>query len=99
MDKTILCQALIQYHNTPSAKDGLSPAQKLYGHPIQDTLPVHQRAFAPEWQHSVEETDRRAQLSQEATERRYNSPALSLPDITIGTHVAIQNGRTRLWDT
>ena len=56
LDKTILCQALIQYRNMPSAKDGLSPAQKLYGHPIQDTLPVHQRGFAPEWQHSVEET-------------------------------------------
>ena len=42
LDRSVLCQALIQYHNTPSAGDGLSPAQKLYGHPIQGTLPIHQ---------------------------------------------------------
>ena len=32
-----LARALLQYRNTPSRKDGLSPAQKLYGRPIQDT--------------------------------------------------------------
>ena len=32
-----LCQALLQYQNMLSRKDNLSPAQKLYGHPIQDT--------------------------------------------------------------
>ena len=95
LDKSVLCQALIQYRNTPSARDGLSPAQKLYGHPIQDTLPVHQRAFSPEWQHSREETERRTQQSQEAAAARYNFTASSLPDITEGTHVAVQNTRTR----
>ena len=29
-----LCKALLQYRNTPSQKDGLSPGQKLYGHLI-----------------------------------------------------------------
>ena len=57
LNKSVLCQALIQYRNTPSVRDGLSPAQKLYGHPIQDTLLIHQRAFLPEWQHSREETE------------------------------------------
>ena len=43
--------------NTPSRKNGLSPVQKLYGHPIQDTciLPAHNRSFAPEQQHSIAE--------------------------------------------
>ena len=29
LDNTVLCGSLMQYRNTPSAKDGLSPAQKI----------------------------------------------------------------------
>ena len=43
-----LSRALLQYRNTPCRKNGLSPAQKLFGHPVQDTLPAHRRSFAPE---------------------------------------------------
>ena len=99
LDKTTLCQAMIQYRNTPSGRDRLSPAQKLYGHPIQDNLPIYQRAFAPEWQQSREETEKHTQQSQEAATKRYNAAAHNLPDITIGTHVAVQDTRTKLWDT
>ena len=42
-----LCRALLY---TPSCRDGLSPAQKLYGHPVQDTLPAHHCSFSPQWQ-------------------------------------------------
>ena len=38
-----LSRALLQYRNTPCQKDGFSPAQKLFGHPVQDTLPAHRR--------------------------------------------------------
>ena len=41
LDENKLTRALLQYRNTPSRKGGLSPAQKLYGQPIQDTLPAH----------------------------------------------------------
>ncbi len=50
MDEDALARALLQYRNTPSRKDGLSPTQKLYGRPVQDTLPAHRRAFSSEWQ-------------------------------------------------
>ena len=79
-------------------RDGLSPAQKLYGHPKQDTLPIHQRAFLPEWQHSREETEQHIQQSQEAAAVRYNFIANSPPDITVETNVAVQNTRTGSWD-
>ena len=36
-----LCRALLQYRNTPSRKDGHSPAQKLFGHP-HTAAPSHQ---------------------------------------------------------
>ena len=45
LDMNYLARALLQYRNTPSRKDGLSPTQKLFGRPI---LPAHRRAFAPE---------------------------------------------------
>ena len=32
-----LSRSLLQYRNTPCRKDGLSPAQKLFGHPVQDS--------------------------------------------------------------
>ena len=75
-----LCQALMQYRNTPSRKDGVSPAQKLYGHPVQDTLPAHRRSFAPEWQCEAGQVEHSAQTSQETAVKYYNSSAHSLPD-------------------
>ena len=33
VDQDVLARALLQYRNTPCRRDGLSPAQKLYGHP------------------------------------------------------------------
>ena len=50
MDKW--ASALLQYRNTPDAS-GLSPAQRLLGHPIQDALPVQRSAFSKEWQKQV----------------------------------------------
>jgi len=57
LDTNKLCRAFLQYRNSPSRKDGLSSAQKLYGHPIQDILPAHNRSFAPEWQCSTAEVE------------------------------------------
>jgi hypothetical protein len=94
-----LTRALLQYRNMPSRKDGLSPAQKLFGCPVQDTLPAHRRAFAAEWQRSQEETERQAIATKNATEKSYNQHTRPLPDITIGSHVAIQNQETKHWDT
>ena len=55
LDEDTVKRALLQYQNTPSRKDGLSPAQKLFGQPIQDALPAHRRSFALQWQKSTEE--------------------------------------------
>ena len=33
------------YYNTPSLRDGLSPTQKLFGRPVQDTFPAHPTSF------------------------------------------------------
>ena len=95
LDEDKLCKALLQYRNTPSARDGLSPAQKLFGHPIQDTLPAHARSFTSEWQHKMQES--KAVTTQQSSMDYYNRGAHLLPDIQQGTQVVLQNPRTKLW--
>jgi hypothetical protein len=72
----------MQYCNTPSCKDGLSPAQK---QPIQDTLPAYRRAFSSEWQRSIEQAEKLTEEHKETVtvEQYYNRNAHSLPEIHI----------------
>ena len=98
LDHENLCRALLQYRNTPTRKDGLSPAQKLFGHPVQDILPAHRRSFAPEWQHSTKEAEQQTDVTLQSSAKFYNTHAHTLSDIHVGSHVAIQNPRSKLWD-
>ena len=93
-----LCRTLLQYRNTPSRRDGLSPAQKLFGHPVQDTLPAHRRSFSPEWQCSAQEADQQAAHRLRQSETYYNTHTQPLTDLEIGSTVALQNTRTKHWD-
>ena len=98
IDQYQLARSLLQYRNTPSRKDNVSPAQELYGHPVQDTLPVHYRAFAPEWQAKMKDVDARRAKSLEQSKAHYNKHAKPLPVITTGSHVAIRNNETNCFD-
>ena len=60
LEEDRLCRAPLQYRNTPSAKDGQSPAQKLYRHPVQDTIPAHGWSLDSTWQHSKEKAKDKA---------------------------------------
>jgi len=93
-----MCQALLQYRNTPSCKVGQSPAQKLFGRPIQDTLPAHRHSFAAEWQRHTLEAEQLAQRTLTQIEMYYNRHAQDLQDFQVGSTVALQNPRTKLWD-
>ncbi len=85
LDENKLTRALLQYRNTPSKKDGLSPAQKLFGRPIQDTLPAHRRAFSAEWQRSTTNAEQQALSTRKITEESYNQYARPL---NAGTYMA-----------
>ena len=98
LDDDKFCCALLQYHNTPSRKDGISPAQKLYGHPVQDILPAHRRSFLQEWQQKSQEVEEQAKQTLRSSETFYNTHAHPLPDIHIGSNVTIQNSKSKLWD-
>ena len=94
VDEGRLARSLLQYCNTPSRRDNLSPAQKLFGRPI----PAHHRAFAQEWQRDADKADKQAYRVSEYVEQHYNRHAFSLPDINIGSNVAIQNPIKKRWD-
>ena len=89
----------MQYRNTPSSQDGPSPAQKLFGHPIQDTLPAHPKSFSPQYHTNPDRAAEKAQHTQSAAEYYYNRQACPLPEIHVGSQVALQDPRTRLWDS
>ena len=98
LDSGKLAHALLQYRNTPSQRDGLSPSQKLFGRPMQDSLPAHGRSFAAEWQHSTEEANTQEKNHTKHVMQYYNQRAHLLPDICVGSHVTVQNEYTKVWD-
>ena len=93
------CRALLQCRNTPSRKDGLSPVQKLYGHPIKDILPAHRKSFASKWQQSLKESAAKTEATVESSRKYYNTTTHPLCEVSVGTNIAIQNHQSRLWDT
>ena len=98
LDGDKLCRALLQYRNTPSVKDGLSPAHKLFGRPIQDTLPAHTSSFTPITQLQQDQARAKAGKVRQQATNYYNRNTCPLPDIRLQSQVALQNPRTKLWD-
>ncbi len=98
VDWNKLSRALIQYRNTPCRKDGQSPAHKLFGHPVQDSIPAHCRSFGLEWQKSANEVEKAAHSTEEKAQAAYNQHAHDLTDLKVGNPVAVQNYLSNLWD-
>ena len=94
-----LARALLQYRNKPIKRDGASTAQKLFGHPVQDTIPIHKRTFSPEWQKKLKEIEHKRSTSIKSSKKYYNTHAHELPSLQMGKHVAVQNVKTGQWDT
>ena len=81
-----LCKALLQYHNTPSSCEELSQAQKLYGCPVQDTLPANPKSFDSQQQDNLEE----------AAKKREGPNRQLLFNITAEQHIPCQNSMQAL---
>ena len=98
LDSEQFCRSLLQYRKTPSRKDGLSPVQKLFGHPVQDILPAHRQSFLQQWQLPPQEAIQQVEDTFKLSAAYYNVHAHTWPDIHVGSHVAVQNPQSRLWD-
>ena len=97
-----LCCSLLQYCNTLCCKDSLSPAQKLFGHLVQDHLSPHRCSFAQEWQKASAYSEKIHESSHEQIKRAYNEHTRVLEEPHIGSRVAVQHLRSmapsQLWD-
>ena len=80
---------LLKWRNTPP--------QLVFGHPSRDTLPIHKRAFAPEWQKAAREVDERVTLKKQRLGNMYSKTARDLPPLSVWTPVAVQDSGTRKW--
>ncbi|XP_043241537.1 uncharacterized protein LOC122391560 isoform X1 [Amphibalanus amphitrite] len=97
LDCDEFARGLLELRNTPG-EHGRSPAQILFGHPLQSSVPAHRRAFAVEWQTAAEKYDRSRAHATEYVRDHYNSTAKPLPAVRIGTTVDVQDSRTGQWD-
>ena len=85
LDDENFFQSLPQYRDIPSRKDGLSPAQKMFGHPVQDILPAHRWSFLPQWQRPAQEATQQAEDTSKSSAAYHNLHAHNLPDIHVGS--------------
>ena len=97
LDTDSFAMGMLELRNTPR-KEGRSPAQILFGHPLRSNVPAHHSAFAKEHQEAMEECDRKRMINQEKADLRYNRSAKPLPEFKMGDHVNIQHHKTGLWD-
>ena len=61
-------------------------------------IPAHHRAFAPEWQQSTKETDAKIATHKDQVESYYNYRTKALPELRVGSHVAVQDPHSKLWN-
>ena len=74
---------------------GHSPAQKLYGHPLQSFVLAHHRSFAPEWQTKADTVDRREQDRLRSQTEYFNRSKRPLERLKIGVMMDVQDPRTK----
>ena len=98
LEEDKLARALLQYRNTPNKRDGLSPAQKLFGRSVQDSLPVHRKAMAKKTQEEFKIAEEKAEINDKKAADHYNQHTKMLPDFKIGQHVVIYNEKVAAWN-
>lgn len=97
LESKAFAKAIINHRNTPTQKDKLSPAMKLYGHNIQDDLPAHRRSFKKEILSQNDVIERRIKHDQKMKER-YDEKTTTYKELDVGTHVAIYNNNNKEFD-
>ena len=91
--------ALLQYHNTPLRDINKSPAQLATGRQLRDGVPADRRHYRVNihWQRSLR--DREIKMAEANNELMTNGEAhRTLPPISTGTRVYVQNQATLKWD-
>ena len=88
-----ISRALMQHRNTPDSEYGISPAQMVFGRPIQDFMPIRRGDFSPSevW---IDDREKRELAMRKHFVRgyeRWSAHTRDLPALTPGSRVMIQN--------
>jgi len=100
--KSVHCEAfevaILEYRNTPR-KDGLSPAERIFGRPMRTRVCAHPNLYqASNIQYAIEKADEKARIIRENVEQKYNKGTRKLKELKIGDMVRIQHHVTKKWD-
>ena len=95
LDTDKAAQALMQYRNTPLQGVDLSPAQILFHHELRDHVPSNPQHYKLNKQWLISASQREKAHCKHLTKvlEHYNQGTRKLPDIAVGSLVAIQNLR------
>ena len=69
----------------------------VFGHPARDTLPIHKRAFAPEWQKAAHIIEANHAENVLKAAEHYDKNAKPLPQLGVRSHVVVQDHPTKKW--
>jgi transposase InsO family protein len=89
--------AMLEYRNTPR-KDGLSPAQRIFGRPTRTRLPLHPVTFHRSIQDLIRKADRKAVQLRSEIKKKYDITAKTLSILEVGDIVRVQHQTTKKWD-
>ena len=88
---------ILELRNTPRS-DGLSPAERLFGHPLRSLVPAHWRSFDPQWQTKADEADIRRLRSAAKAKEYYDRSAQVRHPLSVGDAVLVLNYKSQRWD-
>ena len=97
LDNPAFLQGLLEWRNTPR-KDGMSPAEIVFGHQLRSIIPAHHSSFAKKWREETHQREAKAENIKNKATKRYNEHAHPLQPIPIGATVRIQNPISKEWD-
>ena len=88
---------IIELRNTPR-EDGLSPAERLFGHPLRSLVPAHWKSFDPQWQTKSDEADYRRLRSAAKAKEYYDRSAQVRHPLSVGDTVLVHDYKSQRWN-
>ena len=96
LDTDAFQRGLLEWCNSPR-ESGHSPAQILFGHPLQSFVFAHRSSFSTEWQQKSDSIGASHARANEKVENHYNISARPLQPLKIDDRVDIQHHQTKRW--